>query len=273
MNARDSILARVREALRGGSDARVLRHLVRHSSGTRDEGGSETAADLSRHSQAAADAAEPKTQPTDGSIGVRRVLPKVPGDFAGQVALFAERSDSLKTELVPCADEAAASAQLKLLSDREGWESIAYPGDSEIRTLLSNLSIPKLPVDRSTVKTDLAKVSAGITGCDALIAQTGSVLLTANSGGGRALSVLPLHHVVVAWSSQLVPDLPAAFELLEQKYAPNFPSFMTFITGPSRTGDIERVLVLGAHGPRKLTVILVGSEETTSEPVATSCPP
>ena len=225
MNARDSILARVREALRG---------------------------DTSTH------LAESETQLADGSSEVRRFLPKVPEDFAGQVAQFAERSDSLKTEFLSCADQAAAGDQLKLLSDREGWESVAFPAGSEIGALLTNLSISKLEVSRSTVKTDLEKVSAGITGCDALIAQTGSVLLTANSGGGRALSVLPVHHVVVATSSQLVPDLPAAFELLERKYAPNFPSFMTFITGPSRTGDIERVLVLGAHGPRKLTVILVG---------------
>jgi L-lactate dehydrogenase complex protein LldG len=246
VNTRDSILARVREALRGGSAGRSSRH-------------NEAKADLSRHSVAEEDTAD-EVQPTDGSTGVRRVLPKVPDDFAGQVALFAERSETLKTEVLQCADEAAASAQLKLLSDREGWESIAFPADNEIRTLLANLSIAKLEVGRSTAKTDLEKVSAGITGCDALIAQTGSVLLTAKSGGGRALSVLPVHHVVIASSSQLVPDLPAAFELLERKYAPNFPSFMTFITGPSRTGDIERVLVLGAHGPRKLTVILVGGE-------------
>ena len=237
MNARDSILARVREALRGGSSGSSV------AKATKDE-----------------HVAESETQLADGSSEVRQFLPKVPGDFAGQVALFAERSESLKTEFLSCADEAAARAQLKLLSDREGWESVAVPTDSEIRALLTEVSITKLEVSRSTLKTDLEKVSAGITGCDALIAQTGSVLLTAKSGGGRALSVLPAHHVVIAKASQLVPDLPAAFELLERKYAPNFPSFMTFITGPSRTGDIERVLVLGAHGPRKLTVIMLGGE-------------
>jgi L-lactate dehydrogenase complex protein LldG len=254
VNARDSILARIREALRGGSDSHGSGHSVAE-------------ADLSHRSPAdagEADTAESEAEPVVGSTGVRRFLPNVPDDFAGQVALFAERSESLKTEFLRCADEAAASAQLKLLADREGWESIALPADSEIRTLLTDLSIPKLEVSRSTAKTDLEKVSAGITGCDALIAQTGSVLLTAKSGGGRAMSVLPVHHVVIATSSQLLADLPAAFELMEQKYAPNFPSFMTFITGPSRTGDIERVLVLGAHGPRKLTVILLGGEGTTS---------
>jgi L-lactate dehydrogenase complex protein LldG len=242
VKARDSILARVREALRGSGSGSSF------AKATKDEHLSES-----------------ETPLADGSGDVRVFLPKVPDDFAGRVDLFAERSESLRTEFLSCADEAAASAQLKLLSDREGWESIAFPADSGIRALLANVSIGKLEVSRSTSKTDLEKVSAGITGCDALIAQTGSVLLTARSGGGRALSVLPGHHVVIAAASQLVPDLPAAFELLERKYAPNFPSFMTFITGPSRTGDIERVLVLGAHGPRKLTVIVVGGQADSPE--------
>jgi L-lactate dehydrogenase complex protein LldG len=231
VSARDSILARIREALRVGATP--------HSG-------------------------ESEAQPGDGVAGVRRVLPKVPDDFPSQVALFAERSEVLKTEFLPCSDEAAARALLRMLADREKWESVALPADDRIRALLSTLAISKIEVSRSTAKTDLEKVSAGITGCDALIAQTGSVLLTAQSAGGRALSVLPPHHVAIATSAQLVPDLPGAFELLERKYAPNFPSFMTFITGPSRTGDIERVLVLGAHGPRKLTVILIGGEGTTS---------
>jgi len=225
VNTRDSILGRIREALRAGS--------VGHAA----ESGAELGA---------------------GSVGIRRFLPKVPDDFPGQLALFAELSANLKTEFLPCADEAAASAQLQVLAAREQWESVACPANSEMQNLLTALTIPKLEVSRSTAMTDLGKTSAGITGCDALVAQTGSVLLTAASGGGRALSVLPPHHVVIASASQLVPDLPAAFELLHRKYGPNFPSFMTFITGPSRTGDIERILVLGAHGPRKLSVIMVG---------------
>ena len=52
----------------------------------------------------------------------------------------------------------------------------------------------------------------------------------------------------------LVADLPAAFALVKQKYGAKFPSMISFITGPSRTGDIERILVLGAHGPKKLTI-------------------
>ena len=97
----------------------------------------------------------------------------------------------------------------------------------------------------------------GVSECDALIAQTGSVLVSSRSAGGRALSVLPPHHVVLARREQLVADLPAAFILLKRKYNSNYPSFISFITGPSRTGDIERILVLGAHGPKKLTILCV----------------
>ena len=91
----------------------------------------------------------------------------------------------------------------------------------------------------------------------ALIAQAGSVLVSSRSSGGRALSVLPPHHIVLARREQLLPDLPAAFALLRNKYASDYPSLISFITGPSRTGDIERILVLGAHGPKKLTILCV----------------
>ena len=83
---------------------------------------------------------------------------------------------------------------------------------------------------------DLESCDAGITECDALIAQTGSVLVTSRSAGGRALSVLPPHHVVLATRAQLLPDLPEAFAFLKRTYEPNYPSFISVITGPSRMG-------------------------------------
>jgi L-lactate dehydrogenase complex protein LldG len=64
--------------------------------------------------------------------------------------------------------------------------------------------------------------------------------------------------VVVASKDQLLPDLLSAFALMRKKYGANYPSTISFITGPSRTGDIERILVLGAHGPKRLTILLIG---------------
>jgi L-lactate dehydrogenase complex protein LldG len=63
--------------------------------------------------------------------------------------------------------------------------------------------------------------------------------------------------VVVASASQMVPDLATALQQARLRYAPQWPSFLCFITGPSRTGDIERILVLGAHGPKRLTLFLL----------------
>ena len=56
---------------------------------------------------------------------------------------------------------------------------------------------------------------------------------------------------------QIVATLADAFDALRERHGSSFPSMLSFITGPSRTGDIERILVLGAHGPKELFVILV----------------
>ena len=124
-----------------------------------------------------------------------------------------------------------------------------------------------LLTDKAFDKRELAGCDVGISDCDALVAQTGSVVVTSRSAGGRALSVLPPHHVVLARREQLVPDLPAAFALLKSKYGAGYPSMISFITGPSRTGDIERILVLRrarpeeAHDPLPLDSLLVGVNE------------
>ena len=107
---------------------------------------------------------------------------------------------------------------------------------------------PRILTDRDYDVRELASCDAGISECEALIAQTGSVLVSSRSSGGRALSVLPPHHIVLARREQLLPDLPAAFALLRSKYASDYPSFILFITGPSRTGDIERILDRIASG-------------------------
>jgi hypothetical protein len=96
------------------------------------------------------------------------------------------------------------------------------------------------------------------TGCDCLVAQTGSIFVSTRSANGRAASIFPEMHLVIARRDQLVPDLPAAFALLRSRYGSNWPSMISLITGPSRTSDIEKTLVLGAHGPKRLAVYFQG---------------
>jgi len=102
-----------------------------------------------------------------------------------------------------------------------------------------------------------SKFNIGITCADSLIARTGSILLRTLTAGGRRLSVLPPTHMVIAETNQLVCSLDDALRDLSST-RDNW-SYSTIITGPSRTSDIEKQLVLGAHGPKRLIVLLLKS--------------
>lgn len=97
---------------------------------------------------------------------------------------------------------------------------------------------------------------AGITGCEFLVAQTGSVMVSSAQAGGRQLNIYPPTHIVIARRSQLVATLEDAYSEILQKYSAGLPSQIVLVTGPSRTADIEKTLVLGAHGPREIWVLI-----------------
>jgi L-lactate dehydrogenase complex protein LldG len=187
----------------------------------------------------------------------REWLPRVGPGVEDRVALFAKLSEMLRTEFVECSSMAVAAARIAQLAHENGWTRLATHAAPLCDAVLKQAGLDAIRVDGGYDKHALEACEAGITECDCLVAQTGSVCVTTRSAGGRALSVLPPHHIVVASRAQVLPDLTAAYELLAQKYSDGYPSFVGFITGPSRTGDIERILVLGAHGPKKLTVLLV----------------
>ena len=113
-----------------------------------------------------------------------------------------------------------------------------------------------IPFQKSS---DLPKnVEIGITGCEFLIAHTGSVMVSSAQKGGRQMFVYPPLHIVIAQKEQLVDYLEKAYAGIREKYKDGYPSQIALITGPSRTADIEKTLVLGAHGPRELRVFLAG---------------
>src|SRR6478735_5544557 len=184
----------------------------------------------------------------------RSVMPPVGTTAEEQFALFAKNASDLKATFKLVKDEAELSAELQALSAAEKWLRAATHTGSLAQAQTKALGLPTIVTNDGYDKHELEKCDAGISECDALIAQTGTVLVTSRSSGGRALSCLPPHHVVIARREQMVADLPAAMALVKQRYGANYPSMISFITGPSRTGDIERILVLGAHGPKKLTI-------------------
>lgn len=184
----------------------------------------------------------------------RKVMPPVGATVEEQLALFAKNASDLKATFKLVKDEADLRAELKALAVAEKWQRAATHNGASAQASAATLGLPTIVTNDGYDKHELEKCDVGISECDALIAQTGTVVVTSRSSGGRALSCLPPHHVVIARREQLLADLPAAMALVKQRYGGNFPSMISFITGPSRTGDIERILVLGAHGPKKLTI-------------------
>jgi len=244
--ARATILARIREALRVPAPMPHLQAEHKPVAVTPAAGGLPTLAVLS------------------GSAA-RPWLPDGGETPAERLAILTANLEKLRAVVHHVPDMNAAGNCLGVIAREKGWNSVAWHGHPLVETLLAGLPCATHRVDgpaRASDKNALEACDAGLTACETLVAQTGSILVSSTTCGGRGLSILPHAHVVIATTDQIVGTVGDALELARQRHAGRLPSMLSFITGPSRTGDIERILVLGAHGPKELFVILV------DEPVA-----
>lgn len=183
-------------------------------------------------------------------------LPTSKGRGPELESLFSENSAALKTEVCWCATPGEAREKIQTMAREGDWKRLASHGNGLCRELLDEWGGETVWIEEQPDLEGLAACQAGVTTCEALLAEPGSVLVSARNCGGRTLSVLPPHHVVLARRDQLQPNLAAAMDQLKSRCGNNLPAYLSVISGPSRTADIERVLVLGAHGPRQLTVIV-----------------
>lgn len=165
--------------------------------------------------------------------------------------VFAEEFTKVSGSFVYCEDEIQFIENILLLADQKKWRKI-YCWEPALQDLLHQYEYPFYATDK-----DFELAEVGITLCESLIARNGSVMISNGNAAGRRLSIYPSAHIVVAYTSQLVPDLKDAFKLIKQKYGKQLPSMISNITGPSRTADIEKTLVLGAHGPKEFFVFLL----------------
>ena len=236
-SARDTIIGRIREALRV---AAPLPHMKSHA------------------------AAESATAGPGGLtiLPANVARPWLPdgGDTPEErLAILTDNLGKLRAEVHRVADAEAAKALVAGIARDRGWRKVAWHGHPRVEPLAAGVGCEAHRVDAAAFdKNALEACDAGITACEAAVAQTGSILVSSATCGGRALSILPPVHVVVVSLDQIVATLGDALDLVRSRYAGRLPSMLSFITGPSRTGDIERILVLGAHGPKELLVILVG---------------
>lgn len=163
---------------------------------------------------------------------------------------FAEEFSKLLGKFVFCLNHTELVEQLNALISQHSWDNIFCTEPKLKQTLIENSF-------NNFAATSLADCDASVTTCESLVARTGSIVLTTASASGRTVSVYAPIHICIAYTSQLVYDVKDALQAVKEKYAGNIPSLITFATGPSRTADIEKTLVVGVHGPKEVYVFLV----------------
>lgn len=110
-----------------------------------------------------------------------------------------------------------------------------------------------------TVGPSDGKDLAGLSYADAGVAETGTVVLTSGPANPTTLNFLPDHHIVAVDASTIAGDYETVWANLRRRFgAGAMPRTVNLVTGPSRSADIEETLLLGAHGPRSLHILVVG---------------
>lgn len=186
--------------------------------------------------------AHPVPLPFPGSEGKQSIFH---GPADEDAIVFAKEFTKIQGKFAFCTNEQDLAQQISLLCKEKEWNKI-YCKDDQFLKLLKIESFP-----------DLANCDVSVTGCEYLVARTGSIVMSTAHVGGRTSSVYAPVHICIAYNSQVVFDIEDALVFLKEKHKDQFPSFITFATGPSRTADIEKTLVTGVHGPKEVYCFLV----------------
>lgn len=164
---------------------------------------------------------------------------------------FAEEFTKLGGKFVYCSDEADMIQQLEALADTMKWNTI-HTRDQFLLNLFKENNIEFIQPAG-----DMHDLEVGLSLCECLIARTGSAIMSSGQDYGRSLPVYSPIHITIAFTNQLVWDISNAVSLLKEKYNKQLPSMMSLTTGPSRTADIEKTLVVGVHGPKEVYIFLI----------------
>jgi L-lactate dehydrogenase complex protein LldG len=182
-------------------------------------------------------------QPLAGAFGGQ----DIPMDEA-----FATEFIKLGGKFVFCTNELELLDGMLSLYDREDWQQLLCSSPRLLQLFHNNkMSFIKMADARDS------GADACITDCEFLVARTGSVILSSRQHLGRMSSIYFPVHIVVAYASQLVPDIGAGIKAMQDRYGAELPSMINLNTGASRTADIEKTLVVGVHGPREVYCFFV----------------
>ena len=165
------------------------------------------------------------------------------------IVVFAEEFTKLQGKFAFCTGEEDLKIQLANVITGNKWRKV-FCRELAFKDILKDISIEDY--------NDLPSCDVSVTGCEFLVARTGTMVLSAAQESGRTTSVYAPIHICIAYTNQLLYDVKDALVALKEKYGNDgFPSFTTFASGPSRTADIEKTLVTGVHGPKEVFCFLV----------------
>ena len=173
---------------------------------------------------------------------------------------FAKELLLVDGEVIRCATIEDARWQLAKLARQAQWTSLGGMDRPLVRDAVANLPTPPMAWAAADWQPQrMAELSASVIEADVLLADTGSSMIACATPQDRLLCYLPPACVIVAQADRLVEHLSAAWPKVAPRVAnPAQRGEFVFVTGPSRTADIEKILILGVHGPKRLVVILVG---------------
>ncbi len=167
---------------------------------------------------------------------------------------FAQEFTKASGQFIYCETINELKENIISLISENNWQNI-YCLDKNIKNILNDAEI-----HFSSDESDFTEMEVGITNCEFLIARLGSIMVSSKQTSGRRMNVFPPSHIIFADTSQIVPDIKHALIGMKEKYKNGLPSLISVITGPSRTADIEKTLVMGAHGPKNLFVFLLDKQ-------------
>lgn len=184
---------------------------------------------------------------------------KQPADVYADTGLFpeeqfAESFNALGGKFVFCANEQELMEQVTALYDTMQWKQL-FCAEPRLLQLFQNNKITIV----EDVNTGIGTADACITGCECIVARTGSAILSSKQHMGRTAPVFYPVHIIVAYADQVVPDIQQGLDLIKKKYREALPSMINLNTGPSRTADIEKTLVVGVHGPGEVFCFFVNA--------------
>ncbi|WP_347243309.1 LUD domain-containing protein [Thermogutta sp.] len=193
---------------------------------------------------------------------VPEVWPRTHPSSADLARRFSEELRAVHGEALVHHNWLSAQEDFWNLAEKAGWRQ-ALVMDRPLAWQLANSApgLQTIPVPDSPVPRDLEPTPVSILEAECLLADTGSAVVVCRNPGERLACYLPPACVIVATADRLCEHLPAAWERITSvARQPEMRGECVIITGPSRTADIEKILILGVHGPKRLIVYLIGAE-------------